>query len=200
MYNQKSLDQKEVGTATAYQEPWYFRAVASIALFIMFLEWLRPGGISGDLRSPTSVILIVLTLLLLLIGTWNLSLGSSLLIRFVISFIGLWWMVKEVSGVDWMLQYPLILKQDISIWLNNDGFWLISDETKTILVMLGWSLFVSAVQILVIQLRTVLLFGVVTSLYVFGVELINGESKTDAMIRIISCFFIFTNTHAASEA
>lgn len=188
MYNQKSLDQKEVGTATAYQEPWYFRAVASIALFIMFLEWLRPGGISGDLRSPTSVILIVLTLLLLLIGTWNLSLGSSLLIRFVISFIGLWWMVKEISGVDWMLQYPLILKQDISIWLNNDGFWLISDETKTILVMLGWSLFVSAVQILVIQLRTVLLFGVVTSLYVFGVELINGESKTDAMIRIISCF------------
>lgn len=194
MYNQNRFDPKEVGTgatsaqAAAFYEPWYFRAAASLALFVMFLEWLRPGGISGDLWSPSSISLIVLTLLLLLIGTWNMSLGKSLMIRFFLSFIGLWWMVKEVSGADWMLQYPLIFKQDIFIWLNRDGFWLISDETKTILVTLGWSLFVSAVQILVIQLRTVLLFGVVTSLYVFGVELVNGENATGAMIRIISCF------------
>ncbi|OMC65305.1 hypothetical protein BK126_21560 [Paenibacillus sp. FSL H7-0326] len=194
MYDRNRLEQKEVGSAVtaaqaaAFHEPWYFRAVASIALFIMFLEWLRPGGISGDLWSPSSISLMVMTFLLLLIGTWNMSLGKSLMIRCVLSFAGLWWMVKEVSGADWMLHYPLILRQDIFIWLNRDGFWLISDQTKTILVALGWSLFVSAVQILVIQLRTVLLFGVVTSLYIFGVELVNGENTTGAMIRIISCF------------
>ncbi|MCM3784922.1 transglutaminase-like domain-containing protein [Neobacillus mesonae] len=186
--NGMSLSDKS--SAIVNQEPWYFRMSASVVLFIMFVEWLMPGGIGEQLHSKSAPIMLLLTALLLLTGTWKMTLGVSLLIRAGVSFLCLWWFMQSFSDSFWILEYLQTLKQDLSLWLDGAQIHLISDETKSIIIILGWSLFVTSVQMLVIQLRTVLLFGLVSILYLIGIELVNGEDGSGGMIRVVCCFLL----------
>nr|WP_249435944.1 transglutaminase domain-containing protein [Paenibacillus sp. Marseille-Q4541] len=134
--------------------------------------------------------MIILTAVLLFIGSLRISLKYTIGMRVVCALIGLWWMLLPSAGETWVLDYGNTLQKDIESWVGSGHFRDVSEESRALTIVIGWTLFVTSVQMLAIQLRTVFLFGIVTVVYLLCMELLNGIHSPGGMIRTVCCFLL----------
>lgn len=181
------LSRKEKG----YIEPWLYRACISFLLYIMFMDWLMPAGFGEQSEVTASMkTMFLLTAVLLLIGSLQISLKYMVIMRAGCALFFLWWMMVPSAGESWIFDYVYTLQNDIASWGRSGHFRNVSEETRAVAVVIGWTLFVTSVQMLAIQLRTVLLFGMVTIVYLFCMEMLNGIYSPGGMIRTVCCFLL----------
>lgn len=174
-----------------YIEPWVYRAGISFLLFIMFMDWLMPSGFGERSEVSTSMrMMFLLTAVLLLIGSLRISFKYMVIMRTGCALFFLWWMLIPYAGETWIFDYAYTLRSDIESWGRSGHFRNMSDETRTLAVVIGWTLFVTSVQMLAIQLRTVFMFGVITIIYLLCMEMLSGIYSPGGMIRAVCCFLL----------
>lgn len=172
-------------------EPWLYRGCISFLLYIMFMDWFMPAGIGSHSEfTHSTVTMILLTAVLLFIGSLRISYKYRILLIAGCALLSLWWLLIPSSGETWFLNYIYTLQNDMRSWSNSGHFRYVSQETKAVVVIVGWTLFVTSVQLLAIQLRTVLLFGMVTVVYLLCMEMLNDVHSPGGMVRAICCFLL----------
>ncbi|WP_454192561.1 DUF4129 domain-containing transglutaminase family protein [Paenibacillus sp. Marseille-Q7038] len=179
------------GKEKGYIEPWLYRAGISFLLYIMFMDWLMPAGFGEHSEVTASMrTMFLLTAVLLLIGSLHISLKYMVFMRAGCALFFLWWMLIPSAGETWVFDYVYTFQNDIASWGRAGHFRNVSEETRAIAVVIGWTLFVTSVQMLAIQLRTVLLFGIVTIVYLLCMEMLSGIYSSGGMIRTVCCFLL----------
>lgn len=179
------------GKGKGYIEPWLYRVGISFLLYIMFMDWLMPAGFGEQPDITASMrTMFFLTAVLLLVGSLHIPLKYMVFMRAGCALFFLWWMLVPSAGESWVFNYVYTLQSDIASWGRSGHFRNVSEETRAVFVVIGWTLFVTSVQMLAIQLRTVLLFGVVTMVYLLCMEMLSGIYSPGGMIRTVCCFLL----------
>ncbi|NMO98065.1 transglutaminase-like domain-containing protein [Paenibacillus lemnae] len=152
--------------------PLFMRFLLTVPLAGLFTEWLLPlldlGGSEGSLMLQT---LFVLTFVLLVQGLGTVKEWILLPLN-IILLLFLWSrLFGEVSLLSWLESYVFyVLPGDVS---HVHGVWEFSDlsrESRALILLAGWAIMVSAVQVLVLNRGNLWLFGGTTLLYLTVLE------------------------------
>lgn len=171
-----------------YEGSFAFRGVTSLLLFGLLAEWLLPWGNSGQLSLIFQPIPLMMVIgLILLTGIFRLSLGVTIPLNIVIVLAGLMLLFKSdnQSVLDWLIAFPVLLTEQVQLIIQN-GLWAMSDEIRTLLLFVGWSLLAPALQSLIWLRQTALSIAAITLLYLvtlhiwLGMDVMSGLLRTTA--------------------
>ncbi|MFC7680676.1 transglutaminaseTgpA domain-containing protein [Paenibacillus sp. GCM10028914] len=200
MENSSSLSDKSVITADPAGARWIrrsssaslsLRLLITIPVFGLFMEWLLPlqglGSENGQTMLETLSILAVILLMqgLFTIREW---------VWFPINFVAVLLLWGRLFGTEdsffWFLKYVSdVLPQDMNVladrWLFSD----LSDETRALVLILGWGVMVSAVHMLSLYRGTIWLFGGTTIVYLAVMEAMLENPVRDNMFRA-GCYIL----------
>ncbi|WP_054958593.1 transglutaminase family protein [Paenibacillus dakarensis] len=168
------------------------RLLITLPIFGLFMEWLLPlQGLGGD-QSPMMLdTLLVLAVILLLQGLFAIR-GWVWLPLNILSILLLWGRLFDAEHpLMWLLSYVTeVLPVDAGTlterWLFND----LSNETRALILLFGWSVMVSAVHTLALHRRTIWLFGGTTISYLAAMEVVLEDPLAIHMFRSICCILI----------
>ncbi|MFF3924515.1 transglutaminase-like domain-containing protein [Paenibacillus lactis] len=143
------------------------RALITLSVAGLLSEWLLPlqtvNGASGDLILQALALLAAI-LLLQGLSTWRewvwLPLNALLVI----------WLCAQLfnyaNPLEWLHDYAsVILPGDAAAIINERAFTALSEESRTLVLLIGWGIMVSAVHMLSLYRLTVWLFGGSTLVY-----------------------------------
>jgi transglutaminase-like putative cysteine protease len=138
----------------------------------LFIEWLLPLK-SLDMISVNQEwfgAMYIFTGLLLLLGVFCFK-WTFYSLLYGLCTLGVWAYVFRKSGemIGFLPSFSL-LRQDIELLFSTGQFSLISQETRMLVLMIGWALLVYSVQSLALLRSSVLLFAVATLVYLFCLE------------------------------
>lgn len=171
--------------------PFFLRLLITLPIFGLFMEWLLPlqgmGGDNGPVMLETLSILAALLLLqgLFVIRGW---------VWFPLNACAVLLLWGRLFGTEhtlfWLFRYIVdVLPQDANVlgdrWLFND----LSDETKALVLLLGWGVMVSAVHMLSLYRGTVWLFSGTTIVYLAVMEAVLEHPVNDNMFRVV-CYIL----------
>lgn len=163
------------------------RILITLPVMGLLSEWLLPlrdaGDMGGHLMLQT---LFIWALFLLLQGLFTLR-GWVWLPLNAVLVVWLCARLFEYSDpLAWLSDYAsAILPGDVSIFGNVWEFTALSQETRTIILLVGWAIMVSAVHMLALYRRTVWLFGGSTLVYLAVLESAMDESIYRDMLRAV---------------
>lgn len=143
------------------------RALITLPVAGLLSEWLLPlqavNGAGGDLILQALALLAAI-LLLQGLSTWRewvwLPLNALLVI----------WLCAQLfhyaNPVEWLHDYAsVILPGDAAAIINTRAFTALSEESRTLVLLIGWGIMVSAVHMLSLYRLSVWLFGGSTLVY-----------------------------------
>lgn len=163
------------------------RILITLPVMGLLSEWLLPlrdaGDMGGHLMLQT---LFIWALFLLLQGLFTLR-GWVWLPLNAVLVVWLCARLFEYSRpLAWLTDYASdILPGDVSVFGNAWEFTALSQETRTIILLVGWAIMVSAVHMLALYRRTVWLFGGSTLVYLAVLESAMEESIYRDMLRAV---------------
>ncbi|MEC0240689.1 transglutaminase-like domain-containing protein [Paenibacillus dokdonensis] len=154
------------------KDPLLYRIWISLPLMGLFMEWLIP-------LKPLNVMSVsmewfgamyVFTGLLLLLGVFCLRWALSLPIYGMFT-LGVWAYVIRQSGEEFRFLSSLsLLWRDAGLLVSTGEFSMMSQESRMLVLMIGWALLVYSVQSLALLRSSVLLFAAATLLYLLCLE------------------------------
>ncbi|GAB6992265.1 transglutaminase TgpA family protein [Paenibacillus pini] len=153
-------------------DPLLFRLLLSLTLMGLFAEWLHPftAIVEGSSGNRLIEVLYVLTAVLLFIGMFGFRWFVSTWI-YVASILFAWmYAFEEGVSLSWMRSYIDILQNDAVDLLNTGHYTALSQETRTLVLVIGWCMLVYSVQSLALFRRSIMLFAVATVLFLIGLE------------------------------
>ncbi|MCJ8011729.1 transglutaminase-like domain-containing protein [Paenibacillus sp. KQZ6P-2] len=167
------------------RDPLLYRIWISLPLMGLFIEWLlplRPLDVMSFSQDWFGV-MYIFTGLLLLLGVFCLKWSLSLPL-YGLCTLGVWAYTVRLSGEESGLlsSFSLLLK-DVELLLLTGHFSLMSQESRMLVLMIGWALLVYSVQSLALLRSSVLLFAAATLLYLFCLETLLNLPVYDDIIR-----------------
>ncbi|RAR42824.1 transglutaminase domain-containing protein [Paenibacillus sp. MDMC362] len=163
------------------------RILITLPVVGLLSEWLLPLRDAGDMGSHLMLqTLFLWALFLLLQGLFTLR-GWVWLPLNAVLVVWLCARLFEYSHpLAWLSDYiSETLPGDVSAFGNAWEFTALSQETRTIILLVGWAIMVSAVHMLALYRRTVWLFGGSTLVYLAVLESAMEESIYGDMLRAV---------------
>lgn len=158
--------------------PLIYRVLITLPIAAMLSQWLLPllqlGGDNGRLLVETlgfwAAVLLIQGMFTVRGWVWlpiNILLLSLLCSRFI----------DTDQPLSWVVQYAShIFPEDVRTFTQSLHFTELSRETRTLILLIGWGILVSAVQMLALYRRTVWLFAASTLVYLAMLEFFVIES------------------------
>ena len=152
--------------------PLYYRGLFSLAIMGMFTEWLLPLH-----RLAASAETAELLNVLLLSAAGLLILGSIQLPRllqaggqFLLIFLTWFYLCGAGVGAGWLKVYAADIQRDVLLLLSG-RISALSEDTRLLILVLGWGLLVSSVQQLALYRGSIALFTGVTLVYLLALDM-----------------------------
>lgn len=167
------------------KDPLWFRLAISALLMGLFMEWimpLQPLDVLSVSRAWFGV-MYGFTAVLLLLGAVcpRLPILAPL---YGLSTLVFWADVIVKSGEKFGLASMFaVLRQDAELFVSTGSFAAPGQDTRMLVLMIGWALLVHSVQSLALLRSSILLFAGATLLYLFCLETLLDLSVYDDMIR-----------------
>lgn len=171
--------------------PLFMRVFLSLPVFGLFAEWLFPlQGLGGDDGSLMLETLFALAGFLLLQGLATVREWVWFPLNAFIVVL-MWGNLFGVGNpAMWLSKYiRATLPQDLAVFGGPWQFSDLSGETRALILLLGWGIMVSAVQMLVLHRGSIWLFGGTTLVYLAVLEAGLELSVYSGMIRA-SCWIL----------
>jgi hypothetical protein len=149
-----------------------YRMLLSAPLMGLFTEWLYPlQSISSRSLSASLInVLYGLTALLLLTGIFRWRVWISIPLQLILT-IGSWiFLFTKEKGLEGLISYGYIVHRDVVKIMQEYSLLTVSAETRTLILIIGWSLLVSTVQSLALDRSSIGLFATATLIYLFCLE------------------------------
>lgn len=161
------------------------RLVLSLLLFGLFGEWLYPLHffISEGQQTEFISLFFILTGALLLSGCFRMPTGLFYVIPPLFIAGAMLYFYSGSAGLAWFVNYANQLSSDLTEILNSGRLNGISMESRTLLLLIGWSLLVVSVQMLTLGRQSILIFLSATILYLLVLETVAGLQVYGGMIR-----------------
>lgn len=171
----------------------------SLLLFGLFYEWLRPMRImGGEEAGHLFWIFTGLTGMLLLAGSFRIAawlLPSTAVLSIAAILIHLY---SNGQIWPWLAGFGPNLVQDAGIWAASGHMADISEQSRFLIILIGWISLVIAVQLLAIRKQTVLLFLLITTVYLLAFEIAESldmfrpmvQALTLGLLLLFSCYAI----------
>ncbi|OAB39491.1 transglutaminase-like domain-containing protein [Paenibacillus glacialis] len=161
-----------------------YRCLLSCPIMGLFVEWLYPLS-SGYLSLSSSLIEVLygLTALLLLVGMFRSKMWISIPLHLFLT-MGAWaFLTGRDRGLDWFVAYRAIIQHDITMVMQEWSLSVVGPETRTLILMMGWSLLVSTVQSLALYRGSIGLFAAATLVYLLCLETLLGLDVYPDIVR-----------------
>ncbi|MEC0093566.1 transglutaminase-like domain-containing protein [Paenibacillus macquariensis] len=161
-----------------------YRCILSLPIMGLFAEWLFPlSNEYFSLSAPLIEVLYGLTALLLLVGMFHSKKWISIPLHLVLT-VGAWALLfGQDGGLDWFISYGAIAQHDFTVVIQEGNLNVIGPETRTLILMMGWSLLVSTVQSLALYRGSIGLFATATLVYLLCLEKLLGLEVYPDIIR-----------------
>jgi len=161
-----------------------YRSILSFPIMGLFAEWLFPLSTGYfSLSTPLIEVLYGLTALLLLVGMFHSKVWISIPLHLILT-VGAWiFLFGQDRGLDWFISYGAIAQHDITLVMQEWNLNVVGPETRTLILMMGWSLLVSTVQSLALYRGSIGLFAIATLVYLLCLEKILGLEVYPDIIR-----------------
>ncbi|MEK3732094.1 transglutaminase-like domain-containing protein [Paenibacillus sp. FSL M8-0334] len=157
--------------------PLIYRILITLPVAGLLSQWLLPllelGGDSGRVVDTLALWAAVL----IIQGVFTVSGCVWLPLNLVILIL----LCGQLSGsgpaLDWVVSYAAdIVPTDVGQFRQTLRFTELSRESRTLILLTGWAILVSAVQMMAVYRRTIWLFSVSTLVYLLLLELFVIES------------------------
>ncbi|RCX16248.1 transglutaminase superfamily protein [Fontibacillus phaseoli] len=160
------------------------RFFLSALLLAMFGEWLYPlhSFLGGE---PTKLIVLFMSVTGILLVTGCLRLPpflAALLPSFLVAG-SLLFLHGQEEGVSWFVGYAQLFAADFMEIVQSGRLYGISEESRTLLLLVGWTLLVVSVQMLALSKHSVLLFFSATLLYLIALETVGEVPVYPGLLR-----------------
>lgn len=161
--------------------------VASVLLFVLLLEWLRPLLEMSEWSGIYRISPFLLAFGLFLAVDWlRLSPWIGWPVRMIVCFgiVGFLFESPGFPGVEWLIHHAGLTMQDAAAMADGD-FAYFSPENRTMLFLIGWSMMISVIYASVVERQHALWFVAATLLYLLGLQLWPGVNTAGAIIRTV---------------
>lgn len=167
------------------KDPFWYRGLISLLIMGLFMEWLHP------LRSLNIMsfgeewfpAMYLFTGMLLLLGLFGLK-WKIYMPLYGLCTLGVWaYMVRGSEETAGFMSSLILLLRDAGMILSNGQFSMISQESRMLVLMIGWALLVYSVQSLALLRSSVLLFAMATLIYLFCLETLLDISVYGDIVR-----------------
>jgi hypothetical protein len=152
--------------------PLYYRLLFSLAIMGIFIEWLMPLHQSVK-AADTAELLGILMLTagaLLLWGSFQVPGVLQFIIQFVMIALSWFWACTRNEGSGWLRAYTAGLPHDAGLFFSGQISEL-SEDSRLLILVLGWGLLVASVQQLALYRGSTSLFTVVTVGYLLVLDM-----------------------------
>ncbi|KUP24816.1 transglutaminase-like domain-containing protein, partial [Paenibacillus sp. DMB5] len=170
-------------TGNGDSNPLYYRLLFSLAIMSMFISWLMP--LHQYVPAADTVELLELLMLaagvLLLWGSFRVPAVLQFSVQFVL--IALTWYIAcdRNEGPHWLGAYAAGIPGDAARLFTGRVSEL-SEDSRLLILVLGWGLLVASVQQLALYRGTTTLFTAVTAGYLIVLDIIFGINTTGCII------------------
>lgn len=157
----------------------------SMLLLALFVEWLYPlYSLMDQGQDKVIHLFMVLTASLLVTGCLQLPkwMHTALPIFFILGAMYFFYGIGD--GVSWFVHYVELLTQDVLELVKSGQLGRISTESRALFLLIGWSLLVVSVQMLAIGKDSVILFFLVTLLYLLVLNIAGDVQIVPSLIRV----------------
>lgn len=176
--------------------------VLSLLLFALFAEWLLPLYVLEEQTHLYEITPLFVALgCFLMIGCLRLHWAlSSLLCALVCICVMMFVYGRGGSGLDALVQLGESIRTDaVHILQGLRGGMGVSGELRTLLLLIGWAMLTSSVQILALQRNSGVLFVTITVGYLLVLQWGFGMNTTAGLIRVVAeGLFLMALLHAGS--
>ncbi|WP_410770800.1 DUF4129 domain-containing transglutaminase family protein [Fontibacillus sp. BL9] len=160
------------------------RFLLSALLLGMFGEWLYPlhSFLGGE---PTKLIALFMSVTGILLVSGCLRLPSflhALLPPFLVAG-SLLFLYGQGEGISWFTGYAQQFAADFMEIVHSGRLYGISEESRALLLLVGWTLLVVSVQMLALNKHSNLLFFLATLLYLIALETAGEVSVFPGLVR-----------------
>ncbi|WNS41634.1 transglutaminase domain-containing protein [Paenibacillus sp. MMS20-IR301] len=153
--------------------PLYYRGLFSLAIMGMFLEWLLPLQ-RLDVPEDTAELLRILMVSAAVLLIWGcLQLPRLLQAAGQVLLILLTWfdLCAAGEGVNWLKLYTAMIREDV-LQLLSGRVSALSEDSRLLILVLGWGLLVTSVQQLALYRGSITLFTGVTLVYLLVLDIV----------------------------
>lgn len=175
------------------------RFFLSLLLFGMFGEWLYPlhSFLGGEPYRLIGLFLGV-TGMLLAVGCLRLPTYLYAPIPAILVAGALLYLYGQETGLSWFADYAGLIVADVTEIVQSGRLYGISQESRALLLLIGWTLLVVSVQMLALSKHSIMLFFLATLLYLVAIEFAGDVPVYTGLIRsagwgLILQAFMFRN-------
>ena len=174
------------GVPASFHQIVVNRSMVSLLLFALFSEWLYPlQKLIGDDHYRVITLFMVLTGVLLFIGCLGLPKGLLLGLYPLLVSGTLYFLYGVGSGGRWFSSYVQLLGNDITDIVQSGRLYGVSIETRALLLLIGWTLLVSSVQILAFGRQSTMLFFIASIIYLLALEIAGEQNIYAGLVRTL---------------
>ncbi|MHA7967291.1 transglutaminase-like domain-containing protein [Paenibacillus sp. CAU 1782] len=175
----------EADEPLALEGTWGYRAVTSLLLYGLLIEWLLPWTGAGQwalLHDPWPLVAVIGCFLV--VGLFGLPVMAKACVNALLCLLCLTWLHKgeAQSVVNWLAGLPALLTDNVRQMLDN-GVWAMGGELQTLLLLTGWAMLVPAVQALLWLRQTALGLLALTLAYLVALHVWLGMDVMGALLR-----------------
>ncbi|AWB43371.1 hypothetical protein DCC85_03455 [Paenibacillus sp. CAA11] len=164
---------------------WAVHGIYSVFIYGMLAEWLIPfWALLGSEGEKLLSLFFIFTGVLLAAGCAGLQASGILLLALGASGTVMYLLFAQEQGVLWFKEYGRTLSADAAVWLQTGHLTELSRETRMLLLLVGWFLLAAVVQQFVLSKRHVLLFWVITLLFLTLLEMLTMKEMYSGTVRV----------------
>ncbi|MEK5479720.1 transglutaminase domain-containing protein [Paenibacillus sp. FSL R5-0407] len=160
------------------------RLFLSMLLFGMFGEWLYPlhSFLGGE---PYRLIALFLGVTGILLAAGCLRLPTYLYAPIPVVLVAgaLLYLYGQETGMSWFVDYAGLIVADVTEIVQSGRLYGISEESRALLLLIGWTLLVVSVQMLALGKHSIMLFFLATLLYLIAIEFAGNVPVYSGLIR-----------------
>ncbi|WMT41630.1 transglutaminase-like domain-containing protein [Paenibacillus sp. D2_2] len=171
---------------TSFRDIVLHRSMISLLLFALFSEWLYPlQKLIGDDHYRVITLFMVLTGTLLFIGCLGLSIRLLLGLYPLLIYAAMYYLYGGGSGKSWFFSYVQLLGNDFADIVQSGRLYGVSIETRALLLLIGWTLLVTSVQILAFGRQNITLFFIASIIYLLALEMTGEQEVYTGLVRTL---------------
>ena len=151
--------------------PLYYRLLFSLAIMGLFVEWLLPLHRSTSLPDTANLLEVLMfsAVILLIWGMFQIPGWLLLGIQFVLISLAWFYVCTGNNGIGWISVYAVQVPNDVILLLSGHVSQL-SENSRVLILIVGWGLLVSSVQQLALFRGSTMLFTAVTIIYLLVLD------------------------------
>uniref|UniRef100_UPI0005AAD749 transglutaminase family protein n=1 Tax=Paenibacillus camerounensis TaxID=1243663 RepID=UPI0005AAD749 len=176
-HNAEQTENSQTGSGES--APLYYRLLFSLAIMGMFISWLMPLHQSVPAAETAELLelLMVAAAALLLWGSFRVPAAIQFSLQFVIIALTWYWACDRNEGPDWLSAYISGMPLDAARLITGRVSGL-SEDSRLLILVLGWGLLVASVQQLALYRGSISLFTAVSAGYLLVLDIAFGINTT----------------------